>query len=58
VLKRLAVATAFSVVLVLIFRAAPAPPPQSALVGSMGRGPTVVLVHGLGSDVSTGAGRT
>jgi len=51
VLKRLAVATAFTVVLVLVFRAAPTPPPQSALVGSIGRGPTVVLVHGLGSDV-------
>jgi len=51
VLKRLAIATAFAGLLVLLFRAAPAPPPQSALVGAIGRGPTVVLVHGLGSDV-------
>lgn len=49
--QRLAIATAVAVALVVIFRAMPAPPPHSALVGSMGRGPTVVLVHGLGSDV-------
>ncbi len=50
-LQRLAAATAVAVALVLVFRAMPAAPPHSALVGSMGRGPTVVLVHGLGSDV-------
>ncbi|MEQ1832419.1 MAG: alpha/beta fold hydrolase [Candidatus Eisenbacteria bacterium] len=36
----------------LIVRAAPTPPPSSAVVGAMGRGPTVVLVHGLGSDAN------
>ena len=36
--------------LLLVVRAAPTPPPSSSVVGAMGRGPTVVLVHGLGSD--------
>ena len=38
--------------LLLILRSAPTPPPTSAAVGSLGRGPTVVLVHGLGSDAN------
>jgi pimeloyl-ACP methyl ester carboxylesterase len=41
---------AFAVVALLVSRAVPVPPPQSALIGSMGSGPTVVLVHGLGSN--------
>ena len=49
-LQRLVAVAVIAAAFVLIFRAAPEPPPQSALVGSMGRGPTVVLVHGLGSD--------
>ena len=49
-LGRLAIATVVAVAFMLVFRVAPVPPPQSALVGSMGRGPTIVLVHGLGSD--------
>lgn len=36
----------------LIFRSAPTPPPSSAAVGALGHGPTVVLVHGLGSDAN------
>lgn len=36
----------------VVFRSAPTPPPSSAAVGAMGRGPTVVLVHGLGSDAN------
>jgi pimeloyl-ACP methyl ester carboxylesterase len=31
---------------------APTPPPTSAAVGALGHGPTVVLVHGLGSDAN------
>lgn len=49
-LRRFAIATVVALALVLVFRAAPQPPPHSALVGSIGRGPTIVLVHGLGSD--------
>jgi pimeloyl-ACP methyl ester carboxylesterase len=37
-------------VVLLMVHAAPTPPPSSVTVGAMGRGPTVVLVHGLGSD--------
>lgn len=48
--QRLTLTISFVVVCLLVFRAVPAPPPHSALLGSMGRGPTVVLVHGLGSD--------
>jgi len=50
VLRRFAAAAVVAAALLLVFRAAPHPPPHSALVGSMGRGPTIVLVHGLGSD--------
>lgn len=50
---RRAIVTAVAVTLgLIIVRASPAPPPSSAVVGSMGRGPTVVLVHGLGSDAN------
>jgi pimeloyl-ACP methyl ester carboxylesterase len=35
---------------VVVVRSAPKPPPSSSLLGAMGRGPTVVLVHGLGSS--------
>ena len=49
-LRRLAIAAAALVLVFLIVRALPTPPPSSAALGSMGRGPTVVLVHGLGSD--------
>src|SRR2546423_1178149 len=38
--------------LLLSLRPAPPPPPTSAAVGSLGGGPTVVLVHGLGSDAT------
>ena len=48
--QRITLAVAFAAVSLLVFRAVPVPPPQSALIGSMGRGPAVVLVHGLGSD--------
>src|SRR5690349_16245145 len=33
-------------------RSAPAPPPSSVVVGGMGHGPVVVLVHGLGSNAN------
>jgi pimeloyl-ACP methyl ester carboxylesterase len=36
----------------LVVRSTPTPPPSSAAVGALGRGPTVVLVHGLGSDAN------
>lgn len=36
----------------LMVRSAPTPPPSSAAVGAMGRGQTIVLVHGLGSDAN------
>jgi pimeloyl-ACP methyl ester carboxylesterase len=39
-------------VLLLAVRSAPTPPPTSSAVGAFGRGPTVVLVHGLGSDAN------
>lgn len=50
--QRITLAVAFVAVSLLVFRAVPLPPPQSALIGSMGRGPAVVLVHGLGSNAS------
>lgn len=34
----------------LLLRSAPTPPPSSAALGAFGHGPTIVLVHGLGSD--------
>lgn len=48
--RRLAIATIALAVVILIVRSLPTPPPSSAALGAMGRGPTVVLVHGLGSD--------
>ena len=51
-LRRLALLAGFSAFVLFVLRAAPTPPPSSAAVGSLGRGPTVVLVHGLGSDAN------
>lgn len=48
--RRYALVAAAVTLVLLLVRAAPAPPPYSATVGAMGHGPTVVLVHGLGSD--------
>ena len=51
--RRLAIAgasLALVALVLLIVRTLPTPPPSSAALGAMGRGPTVVLVHGLGSD--------
>ena len=48
--RRLAIAAVALAIVFLIVRALPAPPPTSAALGAMGHGPTVVLVHGLGSD--------
>ena len=49
-LRRLGVAAAVLALVFLIMRASPIPPSPSAALGAIGRGPTVVLVHGLGSD--------
>ena len=49
-LRRFGVAAAVLALVFLIMRASPIPPPSSAALGAIGRGPTVVLVHGLGSD--------
>ena len=49
--RRYAVAAVLVTFVLWMVRAAPTPPPSSASVGAMGRGPTIVLVHGLGSDV-------
>ena len=49
-LRRLAIVAATVTLVFLIARALPTPPPSSSALGAMGRGPTVVLVHGLGSD--------
>ena len=49
-LRRVAIVAASVTLVFLMVRAAPTPPPSSATVGAMGRGPTIVLVHGLGSD--------
>ncbi len=48
--RRYAAVAALLTFVMLMVRAAPTPPPSSATVGAMGRGPTIVLVHGLGSD--------
>ena len=48
--RRYAIAAAALALVLLIVRAAPTPPPSSAALGAIGLGPTVVLVHGLGSD--------
>jgi pimeloyl-ACP methyl ester carboxylesterase len=50
VLRRLALAAVVVAAVVIVVRSAPQPPPGSSLLGAMGRGPTVVLVHGLGSS--------
>jgi pimeloyl-ACP methyl ester carboxylesterase len=50
--RRLAIAFGALVAIVLVIRSAPQPPPSSTVVGSMGRGPIVMLVHGLGSTSS------
>jgi pimeloyl-[acyl-carrier protein] methyl ester esterase len=50
VLRRLAIVAASLTLVFLIARSLPTPPPSSAVLGAMGHGPTVVLVHGLGSD--------
>ncbi len=48
--RRYAYVAASVTLVLLMVRAAPTPPPSSATVGAMGHGPTIVLVHGLGSD--------
>ena len=48
--RRLAIVAASVTLIFLIARTLPMPPPSSSALGAMGRGPTVVLVHGLGSD--------
>jgi pimeloyl-ACP methyl ester carboxylesterase len=48
--RRLTIAAAVLALVLLIVRAAPTPPPSSSAIGAIGHGPTVVLVHGLGSD--------
>ena len=48
--RRLAIAAAVLALVLLIVRAVPTPPPSSVAIGAIGHGPTVVLVHGLGSD--------
>lgn len=48
--RRVILVVAVVALILLGVRYAPTPPPSSAVVGAMGRGPTVVLVHGLGSD--------
>jgi len=52
VYRRLAIIAAAIVLLILIARALPTPPPSSSALGAFGRGPTIVLVHGLGSDAN------
>ena len=48
--RRVIVIAAVVTLIIVGVRFAPTPPPSSAVVGAMGRGPTIVLVHGLGSD--------
>jgi len=50
VVRRVIVIAAVVTLIIVGVRFAPTPPPSSAVVGAMGRGPTIVLVHGLGSD--------
>ena len=49
-IRRYALVAASVTVVLLMLHAAPTPPPSSVTVGAMGHGPTIVLVHGLGSD--------
>ena len=51
-LRRVLVALVVLAVVLLLMRSAPTPPPSSSVVGAMGHGRTVVLVHGLGSDAN------
>ncbi len=48
--RRFALVAASATVVLVMLHAAPTPPPSSVTVGAMGHGPTIVLVHGLGSD--------
>jgi pimeloyl-ACP methyl ester carboxylesterase len=50
VFRRFALVAASATVVLVMLHAAPTPPPSSVTVGAMGHGPTIVLVHGLGSD--------
>ena len=50
--RRLLLALAFFTAVFIVIRSAPTPPPSSTVVGGMGHGPVVVLVHGLGSDAN------
>lgn len=50
--RRLLLLSCAVTALLLAVRSAPTPPPSSAAVGALGHGPTVVLVHGLGSDAN------
>lgn len=50
--RRIAIAVGAVIALVLVIRWAPTPPPNSIVVGGMGRGPVVMLVHGLGSNAN------
>ncbi len=49
--RRLLLALAL-VAMAIVMRSAPTPPPSSVVVGGMGHGPVVVLVHGLGSNAN------
>lgn len=51
-IRRLLLVLAVAATLIAVVRWSPMPPPSSAAVGSFGQGPTIVLVHGLGSDAS------
>jgi len=50
VYRRVAIAVAVLVIAIVLMRSVPLPRFGSTLLGSMGRGPAVVLVHGLGSS--------
>lgn len=52
--RRVLLAAGLVALLAIVVRSVPVPtpPPSSSVVGSMGRGPTVVLLHGLGSDAN------
>jgi pimeloyl-ACP methyl ester carboxylesterase len=50
--RRIAIALGIVLALVLVIRSAPTPSPSSIVVGGMGRGPVVMLVHGLGSNAN------
>ena len=48
--RHIAIAVAILVIAVVIMRSVPGPPSGPNVLGAMGRGPRVVLVHGLGSS--------